>query len=138
MAKTNDFAARFPHAGIFLVIAVAIAIPLTVWSLNNVPTNTQQFASGGNNGQGHAYGHRYTPTPTPTYSPTPTYTPTPTQACNSTGTGGCVTPTPSVACTSLGGNCYNTVSCPIGTTIIQSTSPLCSPLGSNTSAICCK
>jgi hypothetical protein len=42
--KGYGFSDRFPHFGIFLVIAVAIAIPLTVWSLNNASTNTRQYA----------------------------------------------------------------------------------------------
>jgi len=46
MAKRGyGFADRFPHVGIFLIIAVTIAIPLTVWSLNNVSTQTKQHAA---------------------------------------------------------------------------------------------
>lgn len=44
MAKGNKFKTRFPHFRIFIVIAVAIAIPITLWSFNNAPTNYQQFA----------------------------------------------------------------------------------------------
>jgi len=44
MAKSNGFTSRFPNFGIFFVIAIALAIPLTTWSLNNVSTNTQQHA----------------------------------------------------------------------------------------------
>jgi len=43
--KSIGFRVRFPHFGLFLVIAIAIAIPLTVWSLNNVSTQTQQDAA---------------------------------------------------------------------------------------------
>lgn len=43
--KSNRFTDRFPHFGLFLVIAIALAIPLTVWSLNNVSTITQQEAA---------------------------------------------------------------------------------------------
>jgi hypothetical protein len=46
--KSIGFRRRFPHFGLFLVIAVTLAIPLTVWSLNNVSTNTQQHAAGSN------------------------------------------------------------------------------------------
>lgn len=42
--KSYGFRQRFPFAGLFLVIAVAVAIPLTVWSLNNVSTITNQQA----------------------------------------------------------------------------------------------
>jgi hypothetical protein len=45
MAKSSGFMKRFPHAGIFFVIAVAFAIPLTTWSLNNVSTQTEQHAT---------------------------------------------------------------------------------------------
>lgn len=43
MAKTS-FLQRFPHAGIIMVFAIVLAIPLTVWSLNNVSTQTEQQA----------------------------------------------------------------------------------------------
>lgn len=45
MAKKISFSERFPLAGIFLVIAIALAIPLTTWSLNNVSTQTEQHAA---------------------------------------------------------------------------------------------
>ncbi len=45
MAKSIKFRERFPHFGIFLVIAIALAIPFTVWSLNNIQTQTQQYAA---------------------------------------------------------------------------------------------
>ncbi len=45
MAKNTGFKKRFPHTTIFFVIAIAIAIPLTVWSLNNVSTNLSQEAA---------------------------------------------------------------------------------------------
>jgi hypothetical protein len=45
MAKKGyGFADRFPHFGIFFVIALTLAIPLTVWSLRNTPTNFTQQA----------------------------------------------------------------------------------------------
>jgi len=45
MAKRgNNFSDRFPHFTIFIVIAIAIAIPLTVWSLKNASTNIEQLA----------------------------------------------------------------------------------------------
>jgi hypothetical protein len=43
--KSIGFRVRFPHFGLFLVIAVTLAIPLTVWSLNNVSTITRQEAA---------------------------------------------------------------------------------------------
>ncbi len=122
MARKISFSERFPLAGIFLVIAVAIAIPLTTWSLNNVSTQTQQFAAQGGNGKGH--NKNVTPTPTPTAITTPTLTPT---------------PAPGITCTSLGGSCYNTFACPLGTSVIQSTTPLCGIPGTNNyGGICCR
>ena len=46
MAKTVTITDRFPFAGVFFVIAVALAVPLTVWSLNHAPTQTKQQAAG--------------------------------------------------------------------------------------------
>ncbi len=45
MAKSLGFRKRFPHAGLFLIIAIILAIPFTVWSLNHVSTQTQQHAA---------------------------------------------------------------------------------------------
>lgn len=45
MAKKITFTERFPFAGLFVVIAIAFAIPLTIYSLNNVSTQTEQHAS---------------------------------------------------------------------------------------------
>jgi hypothetical protein len=42
--RSHGFSKRFPNFGLFLVIALAIAIPLTVWSLKNASTNIEQFA----------------------------------------------------------------------------------------------
>jgi hypothetical protein len=36
--KGYGFSDRFPHFGLFLVVTLAIAIPLTVWSLNHTST----------------------------------------------------------------------------------------------------
>ena len=46
MAKTGSFSSRFPHFKLFLFLAVLIALPLTVFSVQKVPTSTQQHASG--------------------------------------------------------------------------------------------
>ncbi len=161
MARKISFSERFPLAGIFLVIAVAIAIPLTIWSLNNVSTQTQQFAAQGGNGKGH--NKNVTPTPTPPkgcyYTTTcpeiacrqgqPCPTCTPTLFCPPTPTPTAVpivTPTPpssGITCASLGGTCYynytTVFACPIGTSIVQSTTPLCGTSGTNTyNGVCCK
>ncbi|HYM65131.1 MAG TPA: hypothetical protein VES68_01445 [Candidatus Sulfotelmatobacter sp.] len=47
MAKS--FNKRYPSFGIFLIVALMIAVPLTVWSLNNVSTNTSQYAANSQN-----------------------------------------------------------------------------------------
>lgn len=44
MAK-KSFLQRFPHFGLIMIIAVVLAIPLTVWSTKNVSTQTEQHAS---------------------------------------------------------------------------------------------
>lgn len=44
MAKRVTFSDRFPFAGLFIVIAIALAVPLTVWSLNHAPTQTKNYA----------------------------------------------------------------------------------------------
>lgn len=44
MAKTEGYKNRFPYAGLLLLLAVILAIPLTIWSLYYAPTNTQQQA----------------------------------------------------------------------------------------------
>jgi hypothetical protein len=46
MAKRSFMNTKISSSfGIILVIAIAITIPLTVWSLNNVSTNTRQYAA---------------------------------------------------------------------------------------------
>jgi hypothetical protein len=45
MARQVTISDRFPFAGLFIVIAIALAVPLTVWSLSNVPTQTNQQAA---------------------------------------------------------------------------------------------
>lgn len=40
-----SFNERFPHFGIILVLAVVLSIPLTIWSLKNAPTQTQEEAA---------------------------------------------------------------------------------------------
>lgn len=45
MTKTGSFHTRFPLAGLFFLIAVTLAIPLTVWSMNNASTNVKQQAA---------------------------------------------------------------------------------------------
>lgn len=45
MSKTRRLQGRLLYGRLFLVIAVVLAIPLTVWSLNNVPTQTVQHAA---------------------------------------------------------------------------------------------
>ncbi len=42
--KGYGFSDRFPHVGLFFIIALILAIPLTVWSLNNASTNFIQQA----------------------------------------------------------------------------------------------
>lgn len=81
MAKSIGFRNRFPHFGIFFVLAVALAIPITTYSLNNVSTNLNQYAAG-------LLDNSATPSATLTITPasiitdtpilTPTSTPTPT------------------------------------------------------------
>lgn len=48
MVKKMSFNQRFPHFGIILVLAIAISIPLTVWSLHNASTQIQQEAERSN------------------------------------------------------------------------------------------
>lgn len=50
MAKSLGFKKRFPHTTIFLVLALAIAVPFTVWSVNNASTNIYQQAASNKTG----------------------------------------------------------------------------------------
>ena len=43
--KSIGFRDRFPRFGIIVVMAIALAIPLTQWSLSHVPTQTRNYAA---------------------------------------------------------------------------------------------
>ena len=53
MAK-SAFAKRFPYARLFVLLAILIALPLVLWSVQKAPTQTQEHAAArtcGPNGQ---------------------------------------------------------------------------------------